>query len=1660
MGTLDAVLGDVKQQAQMPPPTPSAGDAAGPAPPADAQETTGFQNVLKGVQAQANPGSTTASTPQSSFSEDDIMRSMQQKRQAMGVAPDKGPWGDAMDLSQHTSATRILAAFGHGTVDAATEALSQRPLATQEDLDNAAPVKGENAWVASMNQYVVRPAIYDAGIVGGFAKMVAGLTGAPFEGVAQALEQTGKETGSEIPAALASTIRDPAMMMVMHQMAVPTPETIHDLLTKPPLPDHVYNAIDKGIIDPSDPKMKEEAAQYVNAQAVAFHAEQAVLPKTEPTLFGKEHTQPPDLTIHEAVRQQNPALFGEYDALKTRADAYSSTFEDMLAKHREDVESSAPHNDEIADLKSKIEGADTSKRQAKKYQDKIDDLTEKNQDYIEDRMSSPNDFPPDIRNLRGELAKITQRIGDLAPDVKAATASAAETLPKVETLPAETAPVEQAFEPTEGHLVEFKAAEPSETAAPEAATVPQDTIASTVSKSLQDTGRSKEEADAGGQIASSFYKTLSDTYGGKHGTAEDWFAREGATVKAGGEGKSKRGAYRAATDTAKAVIRLMKSADASTFIHETGHHFLSILDRYAGKSDTPRALKDDYATVRKWLGVKDDDDLFAKNEKGRFTYEKQQEKFAKGFENYVREGIAPSKELAGVFSKFGTWLKNIYKSALKLDTPITDDIRGVFDRLLASKPEKTVIAPEAEVSSRATEGIPKTEEAEATPATGDKTASETPTTKPETNSETATTPEEVPTEAAAPERSLGGKTKSLDKLRDKAGNIRTELLTNKEETRAALREMAEKTGLMDHDTTSDAEIAETARAMGVKAKELNIQKLRELSVEDNISLAARIRAGRQMLVEVADEVSRLSDKVENGTDADLQNFMEAKDRFMMVAETVSGITYEWGLAGRAFKDISGEAVKSAEQMSELFQQITGTTKNGMKDLAKLVSSKNRTGVKGGAARVMQAAAKPGFWDHFAEYRRCSILSGWVTHSMWLAGTGVNLAYKALVLDTLGGLHNEIGVMAGRTDTGSRVFGGMEGLARTLTKALPNILSATGTAIRTGKTVLRPFEGEYDTFLATGGIRKTLNVNTDVLKKAVDDAFKVDDHEDLKALQEKVDAAKEQGNDIKTSALQEMLDKKSNDRRAQMAQTLAAQMQNRLKTWSELGGEMHDFASSVLSGIETVGKNMVSPDFYKDKPLLSAKRDGGALPDIYAKGVPVLPLGSVMRGASNRIYSAMHTFTREISANIETVQEARRMAVEEGLTGDAAEQRRNDLLTNPSKELMQRVNKIANKQTLMSNESSFAKAMTRFVADVNRRTGTKIGSVIAPVIGVPAEATAQTVIDSSIFGVISKNKRAALTGELGGVEQERAQVKMLAGTAMLGLGFWLAEKGLTTPSPSVEYKQEQERRDAGMQSGSVRLGDWMVSLSHLPVTGTILTAGADLHHIMGVVSGTDTSDKIKPAISSMVDNFFLHENALVGLSDLVDAMRLKTDPMTYLKNQGDSLMPQFISQTNNVIDPLQRDSKSFLASLASRVPYLSEVLPAKINALNGEPLERKPFKTNTAIPDPIAQNLMGLHIYPANPKPNINGVDLDPKQAAEYSSAKGHILYNGLTMLMKADGAEDYEDADTDGKRKMVQRIQKHAADCSKSIMFNKYPQLLKDANDRHEAECAEETGGK
>lgn len=121
-------------------------------------------------------------------------------------------------------------------------------------------------------------------------------------------------------------------------------------------------------------------------------------------------------------------------------------------------------------------------------------------------------------------------------------------------------------------------------------------------------------------------------------------------------------------------ITLGEKRDLSTLVHELGHYYLEVIQDLASSENAPQQVKDDVQAIREWVGAEGNAPLTTE----------QHEQFARGFEAYLAEGKAPAPELNGAFARFKRWMMAIYKHLSRLNVALNDDVRKVFDRLVAS----------------------------------------------------------------------------------------------------------------------------------------------------------------------------------------------------------------------------------------------------------------------------------------------------------------------------------------------------------------------------------------------------------------------------------------------------------------------------------------------------------------------------------------------------------------------------------------------------------------------------------------------------------------------------------------------------------------------------------------------------------------------------------------------------------------------------------------------------------------------------------------------------------------------------------------------------------------------------------------------------------------
>ena len=129
-------------------------------------------------------------------------------------------------------------------------------------------------------------------------------------------------------------------------------------------------------------------------------------------------------------------------------------------------------------------------------------------------------------------------------------------------------------------------------------------------------------------------------------------------------------------DEARRAFALTLTGNASmmTFIHEGSHFFLEVMRKAVKEGYAGESIIADLASLESWAGVAPG---------GEWTT-KALEKFARGFESYMAEGKAPSRGLKRAFETVQSWFLHAYKTLKDRNAPLTDEVRGVMDRMLAS----------------------------------------------------------------------------------------------------------------------------------------------------------------------------------------------------------------------------------------------------------------------------------------------------------------------------------------------------------------------------------------------------------------------------------------------------------------------------------------------------------------------------------------------------------------------------------------------------------------------------------------------------------------------------------------------------------------------------------------------------------------------------------------------------------------------------------------------------------------------------------------------------------------------------------------------------------------------------------------------------------------
>ena len=192
-----------------------------------------------------------------------------------------------------------------------------------------------------------------------------------------------------------------------------------------------------------------------------------------------------------------------------------------------------------------------------------------------------------------------------------------------------------------------------------------------------------QDDDAWGQMPGTVFK-VDDTFRAEamkpksmYQRTPDWDALPKGAVELFAGGKSR--------------IHIFKDGDVSTWIHELGHVALHDL------SDADRGIIETH---------------FGASKRVEEWTELQHEDFARAFEQYVRDGRAPTRALEPIFARLSSWIRAVWEREKRVNPDLPPDVQRVFSTLFRSEAEPDIFIPHRAAEpdlggGRTSRGIPR-----------------------------------------------------------------------------------------------------------------------------------------------------------------------------------------------------------------------------------------------------------------------------------------------------------------------------------------------------------------------------------------------------------------------------------------------------------------------------------------------------------------------------------------------------------------------------------------------------------------------------------------------------------------------------------------------------------------------------------------------------------------------------------------------------------------------------------------------------------------------------------------------------------------------------------------------------------------------------------------
>lgn len=417
----------------------------------------------------------------------------------------------------------------------------------------------------------------------------------------------------------------------------------------------------------------------------------------------------------------------------------------------------------------------------------------------------------------------------------------------------------------------------------------------------------------------------------------------------------------------------------------------------------------------------------------------------------------------------------------------------------------------------------------------------------------------------------------------------------------------------------------------------------------------------------------------------------------------------------------------------------------------------------------------------------------------------------------------------------------------------------------------------------------------------------------------------------------------------------------------------------------------------------------------------------------RLLGGEDEFFKTIGYRMEVHAQAMRQATNEGLTGDAAWVRMQELVQNPPEHIRINAADAAMYSTFTNEVGWFGKAVMN-LRDSGSPGGQLGVTLVLPFVRTPTNIARYT-FERTPFAPLVGQWRADIAA--GGARADLALARMSTGTAiMLTAMDWADSGALSGAGPSDPDQREALVRQ-GWQPYSMRVGDRWYSYNRADPFGSTMGFAASISEALsrGEVDQEDVDEwqEVMAMTIAAVSQVTINKTYLEGVANVTEVM---SDPKRYSEGYVNDLVASFVpftslaSAVETAVDPTQREATSPWEAAQARIVGLSKNLPPRRN-LWGEEIRTEsglgrvydfvsPITSRPEDITPVDREIVRLQQGPQRIKKRtmFDGVQVSMKNYPDVYDEYVRLAGNDLKHPAWGLGAKDYLNQVVTGKHAM------------------------------------------